>query len=70
MPSGAAGVYAVTIGDQEFKKPVVSGNARKDPLGTVSLKPGTYQITIKASEITGEELFRPRHITLTPLISP
>jgi hypothetical protein len=64
---GAAGVYSVTIGDRKFSRPVANGNARKEELGEVTLKPGTARIMIRAEEITGGELFRPRGITLTPI---
>jgi len=64
---GAAGTYAVTVGGRELSKPVRQGSAVKENLGSVTLEPGTYEIRVSAKEITGEELFRLRNLTLVPV---
>ncbi len=64
---GAAGTYAVTVGGKEFSKPVRQGSAVKEKLGSVTLEPGTYEIRVSPREITGEELFRLRNLTLIPV---
>ena len=64
---GAAGTYAVTVGGRELSKPVRQGSAVKENLGSVTLEPGTYEIRVSAREITGEELFRLRNLTLVPV---
>jgi hypothetical protein len=63
---GAAGTYAVTVNGQEFIKPVRQGSAVKETLGTVILEPGNHEIRVSAKDITGEELFRLRNVTLKP----
>ncbi len=64
---GAAGTYVFSVGGKEFAKPVRQGNAVKEKLGSVTLEPGVHEISVSAKEITGEELFRLRNITLTPV---
>lgn len=63
---GAAGIYIVKIGDTEFKRAVRQGSAVRENLGVVTLEPGTHEIVVHAKEISGEELFRLRNLTLTP----
>ena len=63
---GAAGTYCVQIGKQEFSKPVRNGKQLNEELGKVTLQPGNYEIRVFAKEITGEELFRLRRVTLKP----
>ena len=63
---GAAGTYVVTVNGQEFIKPVRQGSAVKETLGTVTLEPGNHEIRVSAKDITGEELFRLRNVTLKP----
>ncbi len=67
---GSSGTYIVSIGDQKFTKKVVTGIGRLEALGKVTLEPGNYQINLKAKEISGEELFRLRRLTLTPAGNP
>ncbi len=64
---GAAGIYAVTLAGKEFSKAVRQGSAVKEKLGTVTLEPGNYEIRVSAKEISGDELFRLRNLTLTPV---
>jgi hypothetical protein len=64
---GAAGTYGVMVNGQEFIKPVRQGSAVKETLGIVKLEPGSYEIRVFAKDITGEELFRLRHVTLKPV---
>jgi alpha-L-fucosidase len=61
---GAAGTYVVRVGGQEFAKAVRPGKAIRETLGTVTLEPGAHEIRVSAREITGEELFRLRHVQL------
>ncbi len=61
---GAAGTYVVRVGGQEFAKAVRPGKAIRETLGTVTLEPGVHEIRVSAREITGEELFRLRHVQL------
>ena len=64
---GAAGSYVVRVGGQEFAKAVRPGKAIRETLGTVTLEPGAHEIRVSAREITGEELFRLRHLQLQPV---
>ena len=64
---GAGGSFVVTIGGTPFPGTVKQGNSVRVSLGSVTLEPGTTEIRISAKGITGEELFRPRSITLTPV---
>ncbi len=41
-------------------------NLAEQTLGTVTLEPGPHEIRVSAKAITGEELFRLRHLTLKP----
>ncbi len=66
---GAAGTYVVQVGPQEFARSVRPGKAVRDTLGTVTLEPGVHAIRVSAREITGEELFRLRHVQLRPSAS-
>lgn len=62
------GIYTVTLGPQSFTKSVKNGSFVREPLGRVTLQPGNYEFSLSASEITGDELFRPRQIELVPVI--
>ena len=64
---GAAGTYGVTVNGREFAKPVRQGSAVRETLGTVTLDPGSHEIRVSAKDITGQELFRLRHVTLRPV---
>jgi hypothetical protein len=64
---GAGGTYTVTLGAHSFYKPVNSGNFVREPLGRVTLAPGTYEFRVAAKEITGGELFRLRVLELKPV---
>ena len=61
---GAGGTYTVTLGPQTFDGSVRTGLRVTEPLGRVTLPPGLHDIRVSASEITGEELFRLRQLTL------
>jgi hypothetical protein len=64
---GAGGTYAVQIGGETFAKTVRAGTQVTDELGKVTLEPGSYELRVSAKEITGEELFRLRRLTLQPV---
>ena len=61
---GSGGSYAVAIGPQTFTASVKTGLRVKETLGRVTLPAGNHEIRISATEITGEELFRVRQITI------
>jgi hypothetical protein len=63
---GDGGTYMVSIGKEEFVKPVQQGAQVTETLGKVTFEPGSYDIRVAAREITGEELFRLRRLTLKP----
>lgn len=65
--SGAGGVFRVTLAGQALSAPVKNGLMLTQELGEVTLKPGQTEIRIDAEKITGEELFRPRELLLTPV---
>lgn len=64
---GSGGTYTVTLGAQTFTASVRTGLRVNEPLGRVTLAPGHYDFRVSAKEITGEELFRLRQLTLTPV---
>ena len=63
---GSGGTYTVAIGGQSFTASVKPGLRVSEPLGRVTLPSGNHEIRISANEITGEELFRVRQITIKP----
>lgn len=64
---GAGGVYRVTLGDKTFSAKVRNGVMVSEELGEVTLEPGVKEIRISPESVSGEELFRPRELTLTPV---
>ena len=64
---GSGGIYTVAIGPKTFTAPVKTGLRVTEPLGRVTLPSGNHEIRISANEITGEELFRVRQITIKPV---
>ncbi len=65
---GAAGTYAVTVGRDTIVKTVRQGANITEPLGTVTLEPGTHEIRVSAREISGQELMRLRRLVLKPVV--
>lgn len=65
--NGAGGHYRVTIGSQTLTATVKNGLHLTESLGQITLAPGTHEIRVSAIDISGEELFRIRQLTLTPL---
>ena len=63
---GAGGSFSVTIGKQVFVGEVRQGQRVGVDLGRITLAPGSYDLVITGAKITGEELFRPREVVLTP----
>ena len=65
---GAAGTFAVSFGGQTLQGTIapVEGYLTLK-LGQITLDPGQFDITIKAVEITGDELIHLRHLVLTPV---
>lgn len=61
---GSGGSYTVAIGPKNFTASVKPGLRVNETLGRVTLPPGNHEIRISANEITGEELFRVREITI------
>lgn len=64
---GSGGSYTVDIGQKSFTASVKPGLRVNEPLGRVTLPPGNHEIRISVNEITGEELFRVRQITIKPV---
>ena len=65
---GAGGAYVVQIGPQTFTRKVRIGLNVEEPLGKVTLDPGSCTVRVSASEITGEELMRLRSLVLKPAL--
>ena len=65
--SGAGGTYEVQIGTQTLTYNVRLGINVTEPLGKVTMTPGTTTIRVAAQNITGEELMRLRSIILKPV---
>jgi alpha-L-fucosidase len=64
-----AGKYQITIGQQKFEKTITpngTGKNAKADLGTVTLAPGEYDLTIAPLEIKGAELMKLYNVSLTP----
>jgi alpha-L-fucosidase len=68
--SGSGGIYAVSCGDWTIQRTVRTGTNVAEPLGRITVHPGDGEIRIKAVKVTGEELFRPRSLELTPVREP
>jgi alpha-L-fucosidase len=66
-PGVAAGRFEVTLGDRTLTGIVAPTPEKAVQLGEVQLAPGRFEIAVRATEITGQELFRLRSIELTPL---
>jgi alpha-L-fucosidase len=64
---GSGGSYTVAIGPKTFTATVKPGLRVNEPLGRVTLPMGNHEFRISANEITGEELFRVRQITIKPV---
>lgn len=64
---GAGGSFIIHIGGKSIPGTVKQGNRIQVKLGEVTLDQGVGEIRITAGEITGQELFRPRSITLKPI---
>lgn len=65
--TGAGGVFRVTVGGRTLSAVVKNGVMIAQDLGEVTLAAGRTEIRIDAEKITGEELFRPRELMLTPV---
>ena len=63
--AGAGGTARVIVGDQTFLVPVRQGTQVTALAGTATLAPGPVTLRVEAAEITGQELFRLRSLTLT-----
>ncbi|HEV2330505.1 MAG TPA: alpha-L-fucosidase [Verrucomicrobiae bacterium] len=61
------GTYAVKLGGQTLNGVVKAGDPQIESLGTVSLEPGAFEISVSPVQITGNELFRLRSVTLKAL---
>ena len=71
-PSSAQGRFEVAFGDQRLAGTVAATGDKPItgpglPLGEVTLEAGRFVIDVRGTEVRGDELFRLRSITLTPL---
>ncbi|HEY1791263.1 MAG TPA: alpha-L-fucosidase [Verrucomicrobiae bacterium] len=60
----AGGTFAVKVGAQTLNGVVKAGEPQIESLGTVSLEPGTFEISVSPVQIAGDELFRLRSVEL------
>lgn len=67
---GAGGTFSVRIGDRVINKSVRPGLNICEALGLVVFAPGEQEIRVQALDISGEELFRLRHLRLVPRALP
>lgn len=63
---GAGGTYSVQIADSVLIGEVRPGSQIVEKLGRVVIPAGVHTIKVQARAITGEELFRLRHVRLFP----
>jgi hypothetical protein len=63
----AGGTFAVKLGAQTLNGVVKAGDPQIESLGTVSLEPGAFEITVSPVQIVGDELFRLRSVELKML---
>ncbi len=69
-PAASAGsTYAVAFGAQKLAGTVSSGTGQRVRLGTLTLAPGAFDITMTATTIAGAELLRLRGLTLSPVVT-
>jgi len=61
----AGGTYAVKLGTQTLNGVVREGDPHVESLGTVTLEPGNFDISVEPVRIAGHELFRLRSVELT-----
>lgn len=66
--AGAGGIYSVSCGEWRVEKPVKTGANVTESLGRLIVNPGEQEMHIRAVKVSGEELFRPRALELTPVI--
>ena len=60
----AGGKFAVKLGTQTLSGVVKAGAPQIESLGTVSLDPRTFEISVSPVQIAGDELFRLRNLEL------
>lgn len=63
--NAAGNLFAVKLGDQTLTGVVRPGKAITQPLGTVKLAPGSFDIRIVPQELQRGELMKLRGLTLT-----
>jgi hypothetical protein len=63
----AGGTFVVKVGTHTLNGVVKAGDPQIESLGTVSLEPGVFEITVSSVQITGDELFRLRSLELVSL---
>lgn len=66
-PGSANGAFAVSFGGESLKGVVQPGVMQVASLGRVTLKPGNLEIRLAAMEIKGDEMMKPRALTLKPV---
>ena len=64
------GSFTVSLGSQTLNGKVHAGTDVITPLGRVTLAPGTFEIKVAATAISGNELFRLRSLELHPVAVP
>jgi len=68
---GHGGTFQVSFGGQSLQGTIAPSEGNiTSKLGQVTLEPGQFDISIKATEITGDELMNLRHLILTPVDQP
>jgi hypothetical protein len=61
------GAFSVDFGSQKLDGTVAAGADKTISLGQVSLAPGKFEISVRATKISGGELFRLRRVELKPV---
>jgi alpha-L-fucosidase len=65
------GKYQISIGDKKIEKvvePTGTGKIAKADLGTITIEPGEYDLTITPLDIKGAELMKLFNVSLTPIV--
>ena len=68
--ASGGGAFKVSLGSQNLTGEVSAGTNQVIALGQVTLSPGTFEIKVAATKISGSELFRLRNLELKPVSSP
>lgn len=63
----ANGVFAISFGGESLKGSVKPGPMQVATLGRITLKPGSHEIKLSAVDLKGDEMMKPRALTLKPV---